>query len=979
MNAEKNTEKHTEPGLIRYLSPLGVWALAFGCSVGWGAFVMPGTTFLPIAGPWGTAIGIALGAVLMLIIGVNYHYMMCRYPDAGGAFTYVKSAFGYDHGFLSAWFLVLTYIAIIWANDTALALIGRNLLGNLFQVGFLYQIAGYDIYLGEVALSVIVLVLCGVICIFRKRLAGWLQIVLAVVLLGGIIACFLAALNARGGDLSGLTPAFSPEGNPLAQLFHIVALTPWAFVGFESISHSAAEFRFPPKRTFRILFSALVAGALSYILLTLLAAMIPPEGYAGWSEYIGDLGNLSGLEGLPTFHAANAAMGRTGLVILDVTVTAGILTGLIGNLIATSRLLYSMAEDGILPRRFRKLDRSGTPRTAILFLILISAVIPFLGRTAVGWIVDVTTIGATIAYGYTSATALRTARRDGNRRIQITGVIGIVVSVVFMLYFLVPNFWSVGVFATESYLILIAWSILGFFFFRLVFRKDRKRRFAKSTVAWIALLFLVFFSSLMWMRQASHSNTQSVVNNISVHYTQELEEHGLQRDREELRETEEFLSDQMEDVSASLSRNNLIQMGLIVLALAIMLNIYTHMSDREKQMEIEKVRAEDNNRAKSTFLSNLSHDIRTPMNAIIGYTTLARQEPDLPPKVRTYLEKIDHSNQHLLALINDVLEMSRIESGKLDLELAPTNLKKTLTGVHDMFLNQMEAKRITYTVDAEQVSDPWVLCDENRMNRVLLNLISNACKFTPEGGSVTVTLKETGKKDGSASFELRVRDTGIGMSPEFAARVFEAFEREKTKTVSEIQGTGLGMSITKSLLDLMGGEIDVRSKQGEGTEFLIRLTFLLAPEPEAAGAEGAAADVDLSGKRILLAEDNEINREIATMILQGMGLQVIPAADGKDAVEKMTAAAPGEYDAVLMDIQMPVMNGYEAARAIRALRRQDVRDLPILALSANAREEDRRASLESGMNDHIAKPFQPAMLVQTVSDYIAARPEPEQA
>ena len=230
-------------GVPRYLSASGAWALAFGCSVGWGAFVMPGTTFLPLAGPAGTAAGIAAGALVMLVLALNYHYLMNRYPDGGGTYTYTKVCFGYDHGFLSAWFLILTYIAIIWANATALPLIARTLLGGLFQFGFDYEIAGFHVYMGEILLAVGSLVLAALVCL-RRQLAAYLQTLSAILLLCGVAVCFLAAMLGTGGDFTVLKPAFSPEHSPIGSTFTIFALAPWAFVGFESISHSAAEAKF---------------------------------------------------------------------------------------------------------------------------------------------------------------------------------------------------------------------------------------------------------------------------------------------------------------------------------------------------------------------------------------------------------------------------------------------------------------------------------------------------------------------------------------------------------------------------------------------------------------------------------------------------------------------------------------------------------------------------------------------------------------
>ncbi|MBQ3442579.1 MAG: response regulator [Selenomonadaceae bacterium] len=414
------------------------------------------------------------------------------------------------------------------------------------------------------------------------------------------------------------------------------------------------------------------------------------------------------------------------------------------------------------------------------------------------------------------------------------------------------------------------------------------------------------------------------------------------------------------------------------------------LKQRQAELIAEKERAEEANKAKSTFLSNMSHDIRTPMNAIVGYLNLAKDlhkiceacplylnkpcKDDVPDKMFDFLKKIDASSQHLLALINDVLEMSRIESGKMELELDGMNIVTALDEVHDMFATQMAGKKINFSVDSSGVRDKFVICDKNRLNRVLLNLLSNAYKFTPEGGEISVTLKQISEvRDVFADYELRVKDSGIGMTPEFAAKVFEAFERERTSTVSKIQGTGLGMAITKSIVDLMGGDIRVITAPGEGTEFIIEITFELAEDmQEEIIDEKAAQVVDFTNKKLLLVDDIEVNREIAKMLLESEGFIVDTASDGSEAVKKVAESAAGDYDAVLMDIQMPIMNGYEAAREIRKLDNKRLASVPIIAMTANAFSEDVKNALDAGMNGHIAKPIDVPKMMETLAKILPA-------
>jgi CheY-like chemotaxis protein len=369
----------------------------------------------------------------------------------------------------------------------------------------------------------------------------------------------------------------------------------------------------------------------------------------------------------------------------------------------------------------------------------------------------------------------------------------------------------------------------------------------------------------------------------------------------------------------------------------------------------------------------MSHDIRTPMNAIIGYTTLIKKEQGLSPLVKNYLRKIEASNKHLLALINDVLDMSRIESGKMELDIKKSNIVKALDEVRDLFSTQMETKKIKFTVDTSNVQNKMVMCDTPRLNRVLLNLISNAYKFTPEGGTVTVTLSQLGlKNENIGMYELRVKDTGLGMSSEFAKTVFEAYTRDRN--VSNIQGTGLGMAITKSIVDLMGGNIRVKTELDKGTEFIVNVDLQVIDEepPEEVEIFGGniGGDIDFTQMKLLLVEDNEINREIASLILGECGFQLDTAENGKIAVEKVANSTPGEFDAVLMDIQMPVMNGYEATAAIRKLENKKLANIPIIAMTANAFTEDVQRAKEAGMNSHIAKPIDIPQMIETLIEVL---------
>ena len=376
------------------------------------------------------------------------------------------------------------------------------------------------------------------------------------------------------------------------------------------------------------------------------------------------------------------------------------------------------------------------------------------------------------------------------------------------------------------------------------------------------------------------------------------------------------------------------------------------------------------NLAKREFLFNMSHDIRTPMNAIIGFTALAQTHIDDRGQVEDYLKKISVSSQHLLSLINDVLDMSRIESGKVTLEAKPVHLPELVHELRDIVQAVVSEKGLSLTLDTVGVENEDVIADPLRLEQILINVLANAVKFTPDGGQISLWIvqKDTAPA-GYADFEFHIKDNGIGMSEEFQKHIFEQFARERTSTVSKIQGTGLGMAITKSLVDMMGGRITVKSEQGKGSEFTISLRFPIG-EAKTEQTPPAAKASAFTGKKLLVVEDNELNLEIASTLLKEAGFEVDTAENGKIAVEKVEAASADRYDLILMDIQMPEMDGYEATRRIRALPDTKKAALPIVAMTANAFEDDRKNALRAGMNGHIAKPLDIQKLFQVLSELL---------
>ena len=410
---------------------------------------------------------------------------------------------------------------------------------------------------------------------------------------------------------------------------------------------------------------------------------------------------------------------------------------------------------------------------------------------------------------------------------------------------------------------------------------------------------------------------------------------------------------------------------------AVILKVIQRIANRiqeNEQLEARLIAAERANEAKSFFLSNMSHDIRTPLNAILGYIMLAQRDGQTREEEAEYLRKIDVAGHQLLSIVNDVLEMSRIESGKLELEPEVINIETNVREAAELMNGQMAAKDIRYKVSCD-VEHPCVLCDGNRLDRVIMNLLGNACKFTPEGGEVMITLRQTGSNPESGCYEIRVKDNGIGMSPEFAENIFQPFERERTSTVGKTQGTGLGMTITKNIIDMMGGDIRLITEKGKGSEFIVILNLPYAREQPDQTNNGSCTCLSNKTIRLLLAEDNPVNREIATLILTNLGFQIETVEDGDLAVKKLISEEPGYFQGVLMDIQMPVMDGYEAARTIRSLPDKQLSSIPIIAMTANAFKEDEEAAKEAGMQGHIAKPIDINELKKTLREVLGAEME----
>ena len=400
----------------------------------------------------------------------------------------------------------------------------------------------------------------------------------------------------------------------------------------------------------------------------------------------------------------------------------------------------------------------------------------------------------------------------------------------------------------------------------------------------------------------------------------------------------------------------------------------THEHQRLEEDKTRLMQVEEASQSKTTFLSRMSHEIRTPMNGIIGMLALAEGKMQKQDPAMQYLDKANELSAHLLSLINDILDMSRIEAGKVELENKPFSLRAMGDKLYDMFAKTLDARGIRYAVNFEGVTVDWLLGDELRLSQIMINFLSNAVKFT-EQGEIVVTIRQMMLREGNVDLLLRVHDTGQGMDPNFVYRIFRPFEQESIETGKKYGGTGLGMAITDQLVHLMGGQILVESLPGKGSDFTVYLTLPQAEADEQAGVTGRAEDQNqyedaFQDCRILMAEDNDINAMIAVELLEGMGAKVDVAQNGQLALEAFQAKPEHYYDFILMDVQMPVLDGRAATRALRALDRSDATEISIFALSADAFIEDERLSMESGMNGHYSKPIDFIALRRNVGAYL---------
>ena len=927
------------------ISTLAAWALAFGCAIGWDAIVLPWTTFLPTAGPVGMTIGILIGAAAMGVVAWNYHYMINKNPGPGGAYTYAARVFGCDHGFICAWFLCLVYTAIVWMDAVALVIVSQFALGDFMRFGFHLTVAGHDVSMGYIFLSSAAIAVSAAMCC-RRSVACRAQIALVAVMSAGIIACFCFALAGHDGGIESIQPAFAPGGGcAVLQVLRIVSVAPWLFVGFETISQSTDEFGFQHGRSFLVMASALAAATLGYVLLTVVPVLAPASG--GWVQAVREMGPNGELH---AFAAAGGHLGKTGVAVVGLTLVGLIFTNLVGNMFAASRLLSAMADDGVLPAWFGGKGADGSPRNAVIAITCVSLAVVWLGKSVIGIVVDTSLVGAAVAYAYTSAATMRTARATGSRASAATGFCGLVLSVAIILFYILPSFLSDAptTMSTESYLLLIAWCIAGLVSFLSLFHGDRKRRFGRSTVVWLSLMGVILVMSLMWMRNRTYETTKRAFDDIvSYHMTTHVH-HGQDPDVHKGWQT--VLRQKLSHVNKSIVRSNLVQGALIVMSLLLMVCIYAILRRREREHERDKARA------KSYFFSTVSHDIRTPLNAIIGFSETLKDGTRTKEERDQAIDSIIVSGKTLLGLINDVLDLSKLESGKMDISPEPTDCPRLMRELIDAFRISGGKPGLELRCRADEM--PLLMLDPQRIRQIVFNLVGNAVKFTNSGHVELRASYLRPKGSDSGEFRLEVEDTGCGISEEDQMRIGSAYVQVGSR-LSRNGGTGLGLAICSQLAAAMGGRLGMKSELGKGSTFSVTIPGVKPSTSQPAATQPAdvrpSADRPAPPRRMLLVDDSKINLMVLCALLKQIGddVQTVLASDGREALAILEASGQEPFDTVLTDMWMPNLDGNGLVKAIRA--NPALASLRVIAVTADV--ESRAKYAEMGFDGLLLKPI----------------------
>ena len=486
---------------LKDISVLGAFALSVGTAIGWGSFVVTGTSFVSKAGPLGSIIGLIIGLLIMLSVAYCYHYMISKYPGKnGGIYSFAKHTIGGDHAFLISWFLIIIYSAILWANVSSFSLFARYIFGDTFQFGFHYKIGGYDVWLGEILLSTFFLCLFGGFVLFKKSITTKIQAGLVLTFLAIILAGFIIGAIMHKGGVGSYRPDFAPtDEHPITQITRIVGMSPWAFIGFESISHSSRNFKFAHKNTFKVLLAAVIVTAVVYILMCCISISAFPDEYSNWHEYLTSTGSLNGLDAIPAFYVMHRYIGVPGLILFGIALFAVIATSIIGNLYALCGICRSMASDGVLPKFLKKSNKNDIPQNVVFFHIGLAFAMLFFGRVLIGWIVDINNICGIIVYTYIAVLTIYQGFKDKDKKGKIMGFITLGIGTAFAIAFIILSIFSIGWVEKESIAIFLVWAIIGYVYYAILLKRDKKKMFGHSMAATFGLYSLIIYSVGTWL------------------------------------------------------------------------------------------------------------------------------------------------------------------------------------------------------------------------------------------------------------------------------------------------------------------------------------------------------------------------------------------------------------------------------------------------------------------------------------------------
>ena len=907
------TDSVKKGGLFSYIA---TFALSFGCIIGWGSFILPGTRIIPMSGMVGDAIGLVLAALLAQLVCVNYIGMSKRHPDAKSSYDLVKGAFGADHAFFSAWALLLAYVCILWANMASIAYIGRLLFGRGILYRIHYTFMGFDVYPGDILFSAVILLMgAGLVSLGYKTALKVISAVVTVLAVS-VLVMFFSVMSAT--DIHDVfTPAFSSTSGMShgVQVIAIAIMAPWIFIGFEAVSHVAVEARISLKHIFVISSIAIIIAALFIYMIIMITNAGVPDGMRGWSDFAFVSGGITAFEDIPLYHAVHRTMGDSGTVFLALAFFGALFSSVAGFFLAALHTIEIMAGDGLAPKALLKKNRNGISYNAIHLILVFSIPFLFVGMNMLGWAIDISALAICIVYGYICLANF--IKQDVQLSFRITGFVGALCAFGIFVVLLIPNSLLGSSLVKQDYMILMIWSLAGMVCYRYVLYLDKDQKLGKSMLMWILLFFLLFYSVNMW------TNMQ-------------MEEDLL-------------LTTDPAEISSILLTDNLVRTVVVVIAIVILFELFDIMIKREQKLFKEISSVKEESHMKNTMLNDLSHDIRTPMNAIVGFADLALQDKNDNDKMVKHMEKIRLSGMHLLALINDMFAINRLENGRMDLREEDINLSELLVHLRSVTSAGAYSRNHELLVEAHPLQNENIVSDRSNLIHMLSFFINDSINNTPDGGKIDFGVMQlSSSEDGYGMYEFYIKNNGGGYLPE-----------------------GVGLTVTKKIIDVMGGHLEIEPEPGVGTEVFITMEFPISQVD--VKKEDEDLRMDLFGKRVLIVDDIMVNRQIAIAMLEMYGIDTEEASDGDEAFNIIATSLPGHFDAVLMDIEMPISNGYEAARRIRGLEDPINCSVPILAMTANVFEDDRQKALGVGMNGFIAKPLNREYMIATISEQIMKR------